>query len=207
MTSMPLHIEVLVEEPSAESALRNLLPRMLPAGATFSIYPSNGKSDLLRKLPDRLKGYRKWMPPGWKIVVLIDEDRQDCGEMKRQLEAAAQQAGLLTKSGNASGFQVLNRIAIEELEAWFFGDVTALAAAYPGVPSSLSSREAYRTPDAIKGGTWGRLEKVLQKAGYFSTGLRKLEAAAEISRHMDPAVNRSKSFQVFLSGLRAMCPS
>lgn len=50
-------------------------------------------------------------------------------------------------------FQVLNRLAIEELEAWFFGDVAALHSAYPRVPSTLGRRSRYRDPDAIRGGT------------------------------------------------------
>ncbi|KAF0127376.1 MAG: hypothetical protein FD189_123 [Elusimicrobia bacterium] len=198
------HIEFLVEEPSAESALDNLLPKILPAGVTFQVHPYEGKSNLLKKLPGRLKGYKNWLPSGWKIVVLIDEDRQDCGAIKRQLEDAARQAGLSTKSEAPGNFQVLNRIAIEELEAWFFGDIQALSTAYPGVPISLSAKAAYRDPDAIKGGTWEKLERVLQKAGYFSTGLRKIEAATEISRHMIPDDNRSKSFQTLLSGIKAM---
>ncbi len=32
-------------------------------------------------------------------------------------------------------------------------------------------------PDAIPGGTWEAFERVLQRSGYFQTGLRKLEAA------------------------------
>ena len=51
-------------------------------------------------------------------------------------------------------FQVLNRIAVEELEAWFFGDVQAIHQAYERVSSSLIVKSAYRDPDAIKGGTW-----------------------------------------------------
>ncbi len=138
--------------------------------------------------------------------MLVDEDRQDCLELKARLEKAADDAGLVTKTraSGGAGFQVLNRISIEELEAWFFGDVEALHGAYPKIPLSLATRSKYHNPDAIQGGTWEELEKELQRKGYFHGGLAKIEAAKAISAHMDPARNRSKSFQVFRDGLIEM---
>ena len=70
-----------------------------------------------------------------KIVVLIDEDREDCLKLKKQLEDIAISAGLIPKSScqKYKSFQVLNRIVVEELEAWFFGDVQAIRQAYPKV--------------------------------------------------------------------------
>jgi uncharacterized protein DUF4276 len=198
-----MHLEVLVEEPSTEAALSHLLPRILGPRASFFIHPHRGKPDLLRKLPARLRAYRRWLPEDWRIVVLIDQDDADCLQQKRNLEAVAREAGLLTRTaaGNGRRFQVLNRLAIEEIEAWFFGDVEALCTAYPGVPRSLGSRSRFRDPDAIRGGTWEALEKELQRAGYHRGGLAKIEAARAISMHMEPARNRSRSFQALRQGL------
>ncbi|MEA2046068.1 MAG: DUF4276 family protein [Euryarchaeota archaeon] len=72
------------------------------------------------------------MPDNWRIVVLIDEDRQDCNKLKLKLENAAIDAGLTTRTSAEADakFQVLNRILVEELEAWFFGDSEALHSAY-----------------------------------------------------------------------------
>jgi hypothetical protein len=82
-----------------------------------------------------LKGYQAWLPPDWKIVILIDKDREDCLELKEKLEIMAISSGLITKSScqKDKSFQVLNRIVVEELEAWFFGDVQAIRQAYPKV--------------------------------------------------------------------------
>jgi len=203
-----MHIEFLVEEPSAEAALRSLVPKIVP-GVEFCVIRFQGKQDLLSKLPGRLKAYSKWIPANWRIVVLVDEDRQDCLELKRRLEKAAIDAGLVTKTNAESGstFQVLNRISIEELEAWFFGDVEALHRAYPKIPSSLGTKSKYHDPDAIRGGTSEALEWELQRKGYFRGGLAKIEAAKVISDHMDPDRNHSKSFQVFRDGLREMARS
>ncbi len=198
-----LHFEVLVEEPSIESALTQILPKILPSSFTFKIHGFRCKTDLLAKLPNRLKGYQAWLPPDWKIVILIDEDKEDCRELKQKLEIMAISAGLITKSSCQKGksFQVLNRIVIEELEAWFFGDVEAIHQAYPKVSPNLAHQQQFRDPDAIKGGTWEALERVLRKAGYHQGGLEKYKAASEISQYMNPELNRSKSFQVFCRGL------
>lgn len=198
-----MHLEFLVEEASLESALIQLLPKILPSTVTYKIHAFRGKNDLIGKLPNRLKGYQAWLPPDWKIVILIDEDREDCLKLKKQLEDIAILAGLITKSScqKNKSFQVLNRIVVEELEAWFFGDVEAIRQAYPKVSANLATQQQYRYPDAIKGGTWEALERVLRNAGYHQGGLEKYKASSEFSQYMNPESNRSKSFQVFDRGL------
>lgn len=204
-----MHFEFLVEESSAEAALTELLPNLIGQDATFQIHPHQGKKDLLDSLLGKLKGYSRWLPSDWRVVVLIDLDSGDCKKVKAKLEQLARTAGLKTKS-SAKGHekpQVLNRLAIEELEAWFFGDVEALCAAYPGVPPTLAAKRGLRDPDKIKGRTWERLEQVLQKAGHFKSGLAKIAAAREIAKHMQPDRNRSKSFIVLRDGLKVMLAS
>lgn len=197
------HLEILVEELSAEAALESLVPNVLGPGISFAILPHQGKPDLLGKLPVLLRGYRRWIPEDWGIVVLIDSDGRDCLEQKSSLERIAHEAGFPTRStaGDGGRFRVLNRLAIEELEAWFFGDVEALCGAYPGVPRTLDQRARYRDPDAIRGGTWEALERELQRAGHHRGGLSKIKAAREIASRMDPDRNRSRSFQAFRQGL------
>lgn len=201
-----MHLELLVEEPSAEAALYNLLPKILLGRASFAIHPFRGKQDLLAKLPDRLRGYTSWLPPDWRIVVLVDRDAEDCKVLKKRLEKISANTGLVTKTRARSRkvFRVVNRLAIEELEAWYFGDVEALAIVYPGVSLSLARRAPFRDPDAIAGGTWEALERVLKRAGYYPGGLPKIEAAKSISLHMVPGRNRSHSFQVFCEGVRSV---
>ncbi|BAQ63583.1 DUF4276 family protein [Geminocystis sp. NIES-3709] len=123
--------------------------------------------------------------------------------LKQKLEGIAKQTGFITKTSrtNNQDFQVLNRIVVEELEAWFFGDINAIRQAYPRVSQNLINQKPYRNPDNIKGGTWEALEKILNKAGYFQGGLQKLVCAREISGYMNLNENRSKSFQIFVQGL------
>ncbi|MGK7874308.1 MAG: DUF4276 family protein [Xenococcaceae cyanobacterium] len=201
-----MYIEFLVEDWSTQEVLTNILPKILDYSINFNIHSFRGKTDLLKKLPSRLKGYKAWITDDYKIVIVLDKDREDCIVIKNKLENIVSDAGLITKSaaGLNQPFQVLNRIAIEELEAWFFGDVKAITTAYPKVSKHLANQAKYREPDAITGGTWEALERVLQKAGYHQGGLEKLKASREISLYMNPADNRSKSFQVFYNGLLQM---
>jgi len=198
------HVEFLVEEQSMELVLRELLPHLL-GDLSYEIYRHRGKEDLLAKLSARLRGYAKWMTPEWRVVVVVDRDDDDCHELKEQLERAAAEAGLATRSASGGEFYtVVNRIVVEELEAWYFGDPEAIKRAYPRVPATLAKKARFRDPDAITGGTWEAFEQLLQRAGYFSGGLRKLEIARAISQHMVPKRNRSHSFQVFRTALEEM---
>jgi hypothetical protein len=65
-------------------------------------------------------------------------------------------------------------------------------------------KAAYRAPDKIKGGTWEAFLRVLQQAGYFTTGLRKIEAARAIAEHMVPSRNTSPSFCALRDALDEM---
>lgn len=189
-----MHLEILVEEPSMKSALDFIIPKIIGTEHDFDIHVFRGKQDLLEKLEQRLRAYSKLRSPEWdfRIVILVDKDRQDCSILKQTMVAKAEISGV--------GDITLNRIVVEELEAWFFGDITALRAVYPRVPETIGEQIRFRNPDQIPGGTHEALDRVLQQSGYRA-GLIKSEAAANISKYMDPWRNKSKSFQVFRDGL------
>ena len=192
------HLELLVEEPSMEVFLRDLLPRILPADCSFNIHVFQGKRNLLDRLQTRLRGYTQWLPDDWRIIVIVDRDNDNCRDLKQRLEDEASNANLLTRSrANGRPWQVVNRLAIEELEAWYFGDWEAVRNVYPRVLPNVPNKARYRDPDAIQGGTWEAFERIMKKSGYFKGGLRKVEAARAISRHIDLARNRSISFSKF----------
>jgi len=198
------HVDVLVEEPSMAALLGFLLPKIL-GSTTFRIYPHQCKDELLKHLPERLRGYARWIKPTWRIVVAVDRDNDDCHELKYKLEQMALDAGLVTRSqAHGRSYAIVNRLVIEELEAWYFGDWEAVRAAYPRVPTTVPSKAKYRNPDTIVGGTWEAFEGVLQKAGYFKGGLRKIEAANTIGPYMAPERNCSTSFRVLQKALLDM---
>ncbi len=192
-----------VEDDSTEAALIHLVPAMVGDIAfDYEIFPFQGKTALMRNLPNRLKAYRHRPGNDWRVIVLVDRDDNDCKWLKQHLENIAFEAELKTKTHSQESFQVINRIAVEELEAWFFGDVEALRTAYPRVDSNLAEQASYRDSDAIKGGTWEQLERLLKH--YHPGGLEKVRAATEISQHMQPAHNRSQSFQAFYQAIQQL---
>ncbi len=194
------HLEILVEERSIKEFLYVLLPRLLP-DRTFEIYSFEGKHDLLRRLLPRLRDYQHWLPSDWRLVVMVDQNGEDCRKLKKKLEQTVAESGLVSRTqAGERPWQVVNRIVIEELEAWYFGDWEAVRKAYPKVSDSVPKRARYRDPDGIKG-TWEALEQILQRNGYFKTGLRKTEVARNVAAHFDPARNRSHSFKVFLDAI------
>ena len=194
------HFEILVEEPSMEAFLDALFRRAFP-NLSFDIHSFQGKHDLLANLQPRLNAYAKWLPPDFRVVVIVDRDREDCRALKRRLEEVAQDAGLLTRSAaGGRSWQAVNRIVVEELEAWYFGDWDAVLGAYPRAPKNVPNRAAYKDPDAING-TWEAFHRILKSGGYFKTGLRKIEAAREIGARTNPRANRSRSFLNFYNAI------
>jgi hypothetical protein len=197
----PSHVEVLVEEASMEAALRALLPKIV-GSVPCAFHSFQGKHALLQRLPQRLRTYRRTLQPDWLVLVVIDRDRDDCRQLKERMEREAALVGLSTRSTNPGGpFAIINRIAVEELEAWYFGDWQAVLTAYPRVPAGIASRAPYRDPDAITGGTWEAFQRVMSEAGYFRAGLPKIEVAQKIAPNMDPMRNTSRSFQVLRNAL------
>ncbi len=197
-------LEILVEEPSMEAVLREIMPRILNGRAQCKPINMRSKGNLLKKLPERLRAYRKRIENGenLKIIVLVDQDNDDCEQLKQRLENIAREAGLVTKaSANAhNDFQVVTRIVIEELEAWFMGDVEALKAAFTSLRRANFPGN-FNNPD--NGGTWERLHRFLKRHNIYRKSYPKIEAARRIAKHMDPESNRSRSFQSFMQGVEA----
>lgn len=197
-------LEVLVEELSMEEALRHLLPKIVQGRVQWKIINMRSKGRLLKELPSRLRAYRRRMDAGEpiKVVVLVDRDQDDCHDLKQRLEVMAREAGLHTKTamGGTGNFQVVTRIAVEELETWFIGDAEALKTAFTSL-RSVRFPGSFANPD--NGGTWERLHRFLKQNRIYCSSYPKIEAARKIAEHMNPARNRSGSFQVFRQGVEA----
>jgi len=197
-------LEILVEEPSMEVALREIMPNILQGRARYKLINMGSKGKLIKGLPARLRGYRRRINNGenLKVIVLVDKDNDDCRRLKQKMETLAHEAGLTTKaSANGHGdFQVVTRIAIEELESWFIGDTNALKKTFNSLRGA-NFPKSFRNPD--NGGTWKRLHRFLKRNGIYRKSYPKIEAARKIAKHMDPQHNRSPSFQSFIKGIDA----
>jgi hypothetical protein len=212
-----MHIEVLVEDSSGERLLQCLFPKVVgaygePHTWRFHSYRGIGRipkklspqSDpakriLLDRLPRLLRAYGK--TPGIDaIVVVLDADRRNCNGFLRELNA-------LAKACKPSPV-TLFRLAVEEIEAWYFGDRSALLEAYPRAKQDVLSR--YKQ-DSICG-TWELLAdaiypgglNAIKSAGWPLPGEVKHEWAERIGPRMDLGANLSPSFCEFRDGLRAL---
>ena len=215
-----MHIEILVEDSSGEKLLDILLPRLLGTKGnphTWRLHAYKGigripgglvtKSDpakrmLLDQLPKLLRGYGN--TPGIDaVVVVVDSDKRDCATFLAELQAVADACD--------PGPNTLFRIAIEEIEAWYFGDHEALMEAYPKARREVLEKYVQDSvcdtwellADAIRPG--GSL--AIKKAGWPLPGQVKDEWAQKIAPFMEPERNVSPSFGKLRDGLRELCSS
>ena len=136
-----------------------------------------------------------------RVIVVIDQDRDDCVTLKQDIVEIAIKQGLVPREHLTIDTLLRVRIAMHELETWFLGDPDAVRAAYPG--ARLNPRAT--PPDIdLQPDAWERLERLLQRRGYYQAGIPKVEVAEAIAQHLslDPNHNTSRSFQLFLRTLR-----
>jgi hypothetical protein len=208
-----MHFEFLVEDQSGAKAIEILLPKLLGDKASYSIkkgykglghLPKNlkPKSDaskriLLDQLPRLLRGYGK-VPNSGYIIIICDLDKRNERQFLFELN------GVLNKCDPKPNACFC--LAIEEFEAWYLGDLTAVRKAYPKAKNDVLN--GYKNDsicdtwellaDAIcKGGS-----KALIKEGWQAIGMQKSVWAKEISPHMNIDNNLSPSFKKMLFQLR-----
>ena len=165
--------------------LNGLLPRLFPE-LSFQFLVFEGKSDLEKNIPRKL---RAGWPPGVRFVVLRDNDGADCVQLKQRLLRSCQTAG----RGDT-----LVRVVCQELEAWFLGEPDALADAFENERLRGSGRKArFRDPDTVQ-----KPSKAIKR---LVPEFQKGSGARMMANFLSRERNRSKSFQVLLSGLDRLC--
>jgi hypothetical protein len=181
-------LEILTEEPSMKLFLEGFLPRILPKDYVLDqncfIRPHEGKSDLKRAIPKKMRAYARWGSPV-KVLVLHDQDSNDCMKLKQDL------ANVINAS--AVNIPCMIRIACRELENWYLGDFDALQQVYPEIKASaLRNKSKYRNPDQVFGA---------HEIGLLSPRFSKTAAARTLGAIINIENNNSPSFQQLLNGL------
>lgn len=217
-----MHFDILVEDISGMRAIDILVPNIvdLSQGHSFTVHPYKGvgqipkgmnsavdasKRQLLNNLPKLLKGYGRTHTgygSGYQavIVVVVDLDDKCMHEFRNEL--------LSIWDACDPKPNVKFCFAVEEGEAWFLGDISAIKSAYPRAKDSVLN--SYSS-DSICG-TWEVLADAihlggstkLKKEGWVETGRAKSEWAVNISPHMDVNNNISPSFCYFRDSLKAL---
>lgn len=170
----------LLEEYSMKVLLDGLLPRLFP-GLSFLCLPHEGKQDLEKSIPRKL---RAWREPGVRFVVVRDSDGSDCRVLKQSLVQ-------LTLAGGRD--DTLVRIACQELEAWYFGAPDALADVFEREDlRHLKMKARFRDPDAIDQPARALAELVAE--------FQKVSGARRMAQALTRE-NRSRSFQILITGI------
>jgi hypothetical protein len=181
-----MELVIFCEEPSAKMFLDEFVPRHLPQGIKLVTIPHNGKSDLQKSLPRKLKA---WRNPEAKFVVLHDKDHNDCIQLKAQLRHIC--------SAARTDIQPLIRIACHELESWYLGDFTALQNAFPNFkPKAVKNAAKFRNVDALSNAS-EELTKLVPE-------YQKRSGSRQLGYVMEPDNNTSHSFRVFWDGIQAL---
>lgn len=209
-----MHIEFLIEDQSGKKAMEILIPKILADNITYRVHSYKGvghipkglhpksnanKRILLDQLPKMLQGYAK--TPGYDVVVVIcDLDDKDRDQFISELNGTLESCNPKPKT--------FFSLAIEELEAWYLGDLDAIRKAYPHAKNAVLN--GY-TNDSICG-TWELLADAVYKGGHQAlskkswqiVGLQKSIWAETISPHMNVEENKSPSFQKMCEQLKSL---
>lgn len=194
---------VFVEGLSDKELLDNFLPRLFPGLQSDRVVPQNvrsgnlpywgirlecvvfgGKGELLEGTESKLKG---WRVPNSAFIILCDQDRDDCKILKQKLET-------ICKSTEKQ--LTLVRIACNELESWYFGNLSAVELALD-LPNGSLNQSRYFDPDSILKPS-EKLEKITNGKYRKTSGSRNI--GKNLSTSMDE--NFSKSFKNFVGGVQ-----
>jgi len=175
----------LLEEASIMEVLKVVVPVVVPEPITCRFVPHEGKSDLEKSIPRKL---RAWRTPGVRFVVVRDKDRGDCHTLKDKLLE-------LCRKGCRP--DTLIRIVCHHLESWYLGDLAAVEIAFGvhGIARRQRQRK-FRDPDALI-----NAEQELRR---LVPQYQKISGSRRIAPHLNLESNRSHSFGVFLAGLRRL---
>lgn len=173
----------LLEEKSMKYFIDGIMTQILPPEISFVTIPHEGKSDLMKSIPRKLRG---WREPDVKFVIVQDQDSNDCRELKQKLLALC----------GDDNHEKLIRIACHELEAWYFGDLDAVSQAYKKDLSSVKRKRAFRNPDSIISPK-KELRKIIPEH-------QQISGAQKIAEYIDISRNTSPSFQAFVSGIQRL---
>jgi hypothetical protein len=177
----------LLEEESAREMLKGLLPRLVPSELPVRFMVFEGKQDLEKQLPRRLRGYVNAQA---RFLVLRDQDANpDCKKVKRRLAA-------LCKKGGRPDAVV--RIACREMESFYVGDLAAVERALhiDGL-AAFQDKRKYRDPDHL--GSPSR--ELAELTGHC---YQKVAGSRAIGPELDPDNHRSTSFRRLVEGIRRL---
>ncbi|MES2614500.1 MAG: DUF4276 family protein [Bdellovibrionota bacterium] len=166
--------------------LDEFLPRLfleLKHEVDFITIPHQGKTDLKRSIPKKL---RAWNEKNVHFIVLHDKDSNDCKKLKKELQILCH---------DAKRPETLIRIVCFELESWFLGDLRSVGLAFNMLNLyKKQSMSKFKDPDLLANAA-DELIKLIPE-------YRKSSSPKKIGLYLSIDDNNSKSFHVFIEGVR-----
>jgi hypothetical protein len=197
-----MRVRILVEGPSEQCLLQQWGRRAFPKHEVIA-HPHQGKGEiprdptkppdpkrrgLLDQLPATLKAYAKEAETA--VLVLVDADDENCVALKKRLLAMAARVKPIPK-------RLVFRIAVEETEAFYLGDLAGLKKAFPD--ADMKKAKSYR-PDS----NCGTAELFGEIVG--DDGRNKVEWAKAMGDTLTtrPQGSRSPSFKALLGAFEKL---
>ncbi len=188
----------LVEDYSMRKFLEGILPRLGIDESFFEIKHHRGKEDLINNLNKIIPSLSK---RAQQIIVLIDQDKQNCVKLKNKIKEKMAWCSCEYKI----------RIACYELEAWFLGDMEAIAKCSPRFNARFfQGKKKYRDVDNIEKPSRVIEEIVPDWKERYASKLKFAKTIApfvSLERQNLEQANRSHSFQVLLETLYSFKPA
>ncbi|MBZ0118003.1 MAG: DUF4276 family protein [Sandaracinaceae bacterium] len=194
-------IHVLVEGPSERAFFEPWIARLLNGG-DVRIHPHQGKGrlpdtdegpdpkrrGLLDQLPAKLRAFRSSLGAQDGVLVVVDADEDDQDALLAEIRGLAQ---------TVSGLRASVSLAVEEVEAFYLGDLAAIARVFPDADMQMA--RGYE-PDSICG-TWELFGRIVGDGGG-----NKVWWAQEMGPAVttNPARSRSPSFKKLVAALREL---
>ncbi len=162
--------------------LEGLLPRILPGDQDFLLVAHEGKSDLEKSLPRKLRG---WRSPNTQFIVVRDQDSGDCVAVKEKLQRIAISAGRP---------ETTVRIACRELESWILGDLPTVSEVFSrSNVKGLELTAKFRQPDSL-GSPSAELKLLVP-------GYQKVSGARQMGPYINVHRCQSQSFAAFVAAV------
>ena len=185
---------ILTEELSIKNIFDVILPKIVSQDIEFRVIVHQGKNDLEKTLADKIASLSKM--EGAKILITIDQDANDCKQLKRKIE------NIIGENCNCD-YKI--RIVCKDLESWLLGDLSAIEKAFPRFKKeTYMEKVQLRDVDKIKGKPADFILRIIPDFKDRKK-IPKLEFSKKIAPFLDITNNSSPSFNHTINAIKNLC--
>lgn len=176
---------IMVEEQSIEEVTKVIIKRM-GLENRVKIIPHDGKNDLEKSFPRKIANWRN--PHRTRFVICRDNDGSDCAILKQRLRD-------MLPETTQHDFKL--RLVMNELEAWYLGDLEALKKAElisQGVLDQNRNKRKFRSPENLTNAKQ-EFKRLVKTKG-------QITLARTIAPHLELENENCSSFKHFIAAIK-----